>query len=276
MSPRIVLVHGLGRDLHDWDAVVPGLADLAECTAVDLAGFGVEPPPTDGRYSPEAHAARVADRVLTGPGPVHLVGNSLGGLVAVIAAARHPDKVATLTLVAPALPLGGATTGGRTLALLGVPTVGTALMRSARRRDLERRTRDLLRLTFARPGEVGPERLAALRTAVEARDLVPHADGAFSGSVRGIALQLLRPGPVRRAVASLRMPVTALYGRHDRLVPVGHAVRFKRLLPAADVRVLEHAGHLIQLEDPGDVAAAVRRQVEASSGAVPSTPREST
>jgi len=175
MSPRIVLVHGLGRDLHDWDAVVPGLADLAECIAVDLAGFGTEPPP--------------------------------------------PDRV-------------------------------------------------------ARPREVGPERMAALRAAVEARDLVPHADDAFSVTVRAIALQLLRPGPVRRAVASLRMPVTALYGRHDRLVPVRHAVRFKRLLPAADVRVLQHAGHLIQLEDPGDVVAAVRRQVTACSGEVLSTPGE--
>jgi len=274
VSARIVLVHGLGRDQHDWDAVVPGLAGLAECTAVDLAGFGAEGPPADGRYSPQAHAARIADRVLTGPGPVHLVGNSLGGLVSVLAAARHPEKVASLTLVAPALPLGGATAAGRQLALLGVPGVGAALMRAGHRQDLERRTGQLLRLTFARPGEVGPERLTALRAAVEARDLVPHADRAFSASVRGIALQLWRPGPVKRAVASLRMPVVALYGRHDRLVPVRHAVKLKRLLPAADVRVLEHAGHLIQLEDPGDVVAAVHRQVTAGSGVAASAGRE--
>jgi pimeloyl-ACP methyl ester carboxylesterase len=224
VSPRVVLVHGLGRDQHDWDAVVPGLADLAECTAVDLAGFGAEGPPADGRYSPPAHAARMTDCVLTGPGPVHLVGNSLGGLVSVLAAARHPEKVAGLTPVAPALPLGGATAGGRQLALLGVPGVGAALMRAGRRQELERRTRQLLQLTFA--------------------------------------------------VASLRMPVVALYGRHDRLVPVRHAVKLKRLLPAPDVRVLEHAGHLIQLEDPGDVVAAVRRQVTAESGVAASAGRE--
>jgi pimeloyl-ACP methyl ester carboxylesterase len=263
VSPHIVLVHGLGRDAHDWDAVTPGLADLGECTAVDLAGFGEQGPPPDRRYSPAAHAARVADRALAdAPEPVHLVGNSLGGLVSVLAAARHPEKVATLTLVAPALPLGGTTPGGRQLALLGVPGVGTALMRAGRSQDLDRRTRDLLRLTFARPGEAPPERVAALRAAVEARDAVPHADVAFAATVRGITLQQLgRPGPVRRAVASLPMPVTALYGRHDRLVPVRHAVRFKRLLPPARVRVLEHAGHLIQVEDPADVVAAVRRQV---------------
>jgi pimeloyl-[acyl-carrier protein] methyl ester esterase len=71
---------------------------------------------------------------------------------------------------------------------------------------------------------------------------------------------------VRRAIASLRMPVVALYGRHDRLVPAAQAATLQRLLPAADVRVLEHAGHLVQLEDPGDVVDAVRRQVTASAG----------
>ncbi len=266
MSARIVLVHGLGRDLHDWDAVVPGLAGLGECTAVDLAGFGEQGPPPDGLYSPGAHAARLARR-LPGDGPVHLVGNSLGGLVSVLVAARVPARVATLTLVAPALPLGGMTSYGVQLALLGVPGVGPALIRAGRRQDLDRRTRDLVRLTFARPGEVDAERVAVLRAAVEARDAVPHADAAFAATVRAIALQQLgRPWPVRRAIASLRMPVAALYGRHDRLVPVAQAATLQRLLPSADVRVLEHAGHLVQLEDPGDVVDAVRRQVTASAG----------
>ena len=267
MSTRIILVHGLGRDLHDWDAVVPGLADLGECTAVDLAGFGGEGPPADGLYSPGAHAARLARR-LPADGPVHLVGNSFGGLVSVLVAARVPQKVATLTLVAPALPLGGRTSYGVRLSLLGVPGFGPALMRAGRRQELDRRTRDLLRLTFARPAQVDPERVAALRAAIEARDAMPHGDAAFAATMRGIALQQLgRPWPVRRAIASLRMPVVALYGRHDRLVPVAQAATLRRLLPSADVRVLEHAGHLVQLEDPGDVVDAVRRQVTASVGA---------
>jgi pimeloyl-ACP methyl ester carboxylesterase len=264
VTARIVLVHGIGRDLHDWDAVAPALADLGECVAVDLPGFGDEPAAPDGRYSPGTHAARVAARAIAdAPRPVHLVGNSLGGLVSVVAAARLPGKVATLTLVAPALPLGRTTPAGWQLALLGVPGVGTALMRAGRRQDLDRRVRDLLRLTFARPDDVPPERVETFRAAVIARDAVPHAHSAFAASMRGITAQLWRPGPVRRAIASLPMPVTALYGRHDRLVPVQHAEVFRRLLPTADVRVLEHAGHLIQLEDPADVVEAVRRQVEA-------------
>ncbi len=270
MTERIVLVHGIGRDLHDWDAVAPALADLGECVAVDLPGFGTEPPAPDGRYSPAAHAARVAARaVIDAPRPVHLVGNSLGGLVSTVVAARIPSRVATLTLVAPALPLGGVTPGGRQLALLGLPGLGPALMRAGRRQDLDRRVRDLLRLTFARPDEVPPEQVAAFRDAVLARDAVPHAHAAFAASMRGITAQLWRPGPVRRALASLTMPVTALYGRHDRLVPVRQAETFRRLLPAADVRVLEHAGHLIQLEDPGDVVEAVHRQVATHAGSTP-------
>jgi pimeloyl-ACP methyl ester carboxylesterase len=62
------------------------------------------------------------------------------------------------------------------------------------------------------------------------------------------------------------VPVAALYGRHDRLVPVRHAQVLQRLLPSADVSVVEHGGHLIPLEDPADVVTAVRRQVGATAG----------
>ena len=267
MTARIALVHGIGRRLQDWDAVVPALADLGEVLPVDLAGFGAEPPAADGRYSPAAHAERVAARVLAGaPGPVHLVGNSLGGLVSTLVAAHHPAGVASLTLVAPALPVGRTGKGGLQLSLLGVPGVGPAVMRAGRRAPSERRARDLLALTFARPAEVDPGRVAELEREILERDAVPHADAAFAATMRGLSALLLRPGPVRHAIAGLRMPVVALYGRHDRLVPARQAAQLQRLLPSADVRVLPHAGHLIPLEDPGDVVGAVRAQVALGQG----------
>lgn len=267
MIPRIALVHGIDRDLHDWDAVLPGLADLGETLPVDLAGFGTAPPPTDRRYSPAAHARRVAGQVLDGAeGPVHLVGNSLGGLVSTLVAAREPGRVASLTLVAPALPVGRTGRAGLELSLLGIPGIGPALMRAGRRQPGDRRARDLARLTLARPGELEPDRLAALEQALLARDVVPHADAAFSATMRGLSALLVRPGPVRRAIAGLRVPVVALYGRYDRLVPARQAAQLQRLLPSADVRVLPHAGHLIPLEDPGDVVDAVRAQVTLTAG----------
>ena len=271
MSPRIALVHGIGRDLHDWDAVLPGLADIVEDRAgdlvpVDLAGFGDAPPPPDGRYSPAAHAERVARQVLEDAhGPVHLVGNSLGGLVATLVAAREPTRVASLTLVAPALPVGRTSSAGVQLSLLGLPAAGPALIRAGRRQPADRRARDLATLTLSRPREFDPDRLVALEQAILARDAVPHADPAFAATMRGISALLLRPWPVRRAIAGLRMPVVALYGRYDRLVPVRQAAQLQRLLPSADVRVLPHAGHLIPLEDPADVVDAVRSQVALAS-----------
>lgn len=266
MSTRIVLVHGFGRDLHDWDEAVltqrGRRVHHRRARRVRRRAAGRRP----SLHPDRARGARRRAGSRAAVEPVHVVGNCLGGLVGVIAAARLPHTVATLTLVAPALPLGGSTRAGLRLALLGAPAVGPALTRAARRRDLDERTRELLRLTFARPHDVDPERVARLRAAGAERDLVRHADAAFTASLRGISLQHWRPGVVRRALASLPMPVTALYGRHDRLVPVGHARAFRRLLPAADVRVLEHAGHLIQLEDPQDVVDAVRRRIRAYAG----------
>ena len=68
-------------------------------------GFGLSPPPDDGDYSMPAHVRAVV-RLIESEGrvPVHLFGNSLGGAVATVVAARRPELVRTLTLVSPALP----------------------------------------------------------------------------------------------------------------------------------------------------------------------------
>ncbi len=81
--------------------------------AVDLPGFGRSQPPPRGRYSIRGHVRAVVDvlehvarAARRGAGrPVHLLGNSLGGLVSLLVAARRPDLVATLTLISPAMPV---------------------------------------------------------------------------------------------------------------------------------------------------------------------------
>src|SRR5439155_876425 len=81
-GPTLVLVHGLGGSHVNWMAVAPALARDARVLAVDLAGFGRTPL---GERSADVHANRILlDRFLeaVAAGPVVLVGNSMGGLVA--------------------------------------------------------------------------------------------------------------------------------------------------------------------------------------------------
>src|SRR2546429_6027570 len=103
-GPTLVLVHGLGGSHVNWMAVAPALARDARVLAVDLAGFGRTPL---GERSADVHANRILlDRFLEGvaAGPAVLVGNSMGGLVAMMEAALAPERVAGLGPVAPAPP----------------------------------------------------------------------------------------------------------------------------------------------------------------------------
>ena len=99
-----VYVHGLSGSATNWTDLAGLLAPRAAGIAVDLPGFGLSRPPASRDYSPAGHADALL-RFLAGRGrPVHLLGNSLGGAVALQVAARRPDLVRTLTLVSPAMP----------------------------------------------------------------------------------------------------------------------------------------------------------------------------
>ena len=150
-------VHGLGGSSQNWSALMPLLADRLDGEAVDLPGFGDSPPPDDGNYSVTGHA-RAVIRLLdsSGRGPVHLIGNSLGGAVATRVAAARPDLVRTLTLISPALPeiRVSAAPGRPRLALPGVASLFARLTRGWSAED---RTRGMMALCYGDPGRVSPE-----------------------------------------------------------------------------------------------------------------------
>jgi len=98
-----LFVHGLGGSSHNWTDFAGVLRHHLAVEAIDLPGHGRSGP--GKRYSIERHA-QVVIRYLevSGRGPVHLVGNSMGGAVCVVVAAKRPDLVRTLTLISPAVP----------------------------------------------------------------------------------------------------------------------------------------------------------------------------
>src|SRR6185312_1891266 len=100
-----LFVHGLGGAATNWTDYAGLLRDALAIEAIDLPGFGHSGPALDDDYSLEAHARTVIDYLeLSGRGAVHLVGNSMGGAISLIVAARRPDLVRTLTVISPAVP----------------------------------------------------------------------------------------------------------------------------------------------------------------------------
>lgn len=96
MSTPIVFLHPLGADAAFWDPVRAALGSQPS-VAFDLPGHGTAPPPPKGAGI-EAYSAPVALQIAALGEPAHLVGMSLGGLVAQHLAAVHPDLVASAVL----------------------------------------------------------------------------------------------------------------------------------------------------------------------------------
>jgi len=155
-----VMVHGLGGAATNWTDLMGLLEDRLHCIAPDLPGFGWSPPPPDGDYSVRAHA-RALSALLESVGdrrPVHLLGNSLGGTVALVVAATRPHLVRTLTLVSPALPVLRPRLTNAHLPALAVPWAGQRLARRLGRFPVEQRVRATLALCYADPSRVPPQR----------------------------------------------------------------------------------------------------------------------
>jgi pimeloyl-ACP methyl ester carboxylesterase len=251
-----VLVHGLGGEAPDWSDVVSRLADV-DCYAIDLPGFGSSPPPRDGRYAIAAQAAAVAAVIDSlDVGPVRLVGNSLGGAVAVHVAAARPDVVSELVLLCPALPGRRPSRSVLELLVVLVPVVGPALLRAFSHGDPGRLADRVFASCYADPAGVTAERRQAEIELIRRRAALPHADLVYRRSLGSlVASNLQRGGSAPwRLAGRIGVPVLVVYGGGDRLVSARSAPRAQQAFRDVRVVVLERGGHLPHLEHPGDVA----------------------
>lgn len=267
---RAVFVHGLGGASTNWTDLIHLVAPVLDCEAPDLPGFGRSDPPARSDYRPEAHARAVlAVLERRSGGPAHLVGNSLGGVVALLVAAARPDLVRTLTLLSPALPsLRPSRRSDPRLPLLLLPGVSELTLRRLAGLTPEERVRSTVAYGYADPTRARPERLSEAAAEVRRRSALPWADDALVRSLRGLVTSYLAPGrrSLWRSAADLRVPTLLVWGREDRLVDVSLAARAARVIPDARLLVLDGVGHVPQLEAPEAVARALLGVVEGAVG----------
>jgi len=244
-GPPVVLLHGIPGWRGTFAEVSASLGRHCRAFAPDLLGFGESDPPPDGAHAAEQAAAVIELVDALGLDRFHLVGFDFGGPTAVLAAARLPGRVRSLTLAAtnlfPDTPVPAP------LRLARVPALG----------DL------FFRLAFGRWG------LSALwRAAVADRSAFPYRRYRtalrFPGGVswtRRIFLASLRdlPGlyaPVEEAARALALPSLVLWGDRDPFFPVLVGQRTADAL-GAELRVLPGCGHFVPEERPREVAEAI-------------------
>jgi pimeloyl-ACP methyl ester carboxylesterase len=276
---RALYVHGLGGASTNWTDLAALLAVRFDGWALDLPGFGRSQPPARTSYSVRGHVAAVVDvleRIVAEPGeaagrPVHLLGNSLGGLVSVLVAAGRPDLVATLTLVSPAMPVYRVPSAfSRTLLLLLLPGIPALAERRLSGVTPEQQVRGMVQMCFGDPRRVPRVRLEQALEQMRERAGQPWATQALTRSMRGLITSYLRVGPRNawRLARLLRPPTLVVWGDRDRLVDPALAPRLAEAVPDARLLVLEGVGHVAMLEAPEPTARAVLGLAEDAAEAV--------
>lgn len=258
----LVLVHGLGGSLTNWLAVAHELTPRFRVFAPDLVGFGHTPPAgrSTGISAQTAMLARFLDHI--GGDAAVVVGNSMGGLVAVQLAADHAALVARLILVNAALPRAwnapfDATVAGL-FALYMTPFFGEMVLR---RRTAAMGPERVLHATMQLCGvdvkQLPPEVYEAQLEVTRARLSMPWANESFIQAARSVVTTAARGEHVRAMIRSIKAPGLLIHGSRDRLVPLSVGEDMARLRPDWRLTVLDGVGHIPQLEVPARWLAAV-------------------
>ena len=259
-AKTVVMIHGIGRSLEDFDDQVALWGDKARLIAVDIPGFGLSDRAVTEKLADVAELLwRTVDAVVgeavVGDGDgadagVHLLGNSLGGALSMELTAQRPQRVASVGLISPA-SFGEKATP--LLRLVTLPKVGAASIRLSGLRAMYEPVEHLI---LRRPGAVTKHRLDVARE-VGAHAARPETYYQFCrglGTFTGI-LPEWREELQRRFVDALDdKKVFLCWGREDKILPfVDFSAAVETLKPETAV-VFENCGHMPQLEYPAELA----------------------
>lgn len=243
----LLLLHGVGHHWQAWEPVLTALAASYEVTALDLPGFGASPPLADGvSYGPESVvpllAAACAELGMERP---HVVGNSLGGLLA-LSMGLH-GFARSVTALSPA---GFWSVPERRYAfgVLKAMRAGARAMPDGMVRVLAGSAAGRAALTstiYARPGRRSPAAVVAETRAL--RGATGFASVLAEGTRAGALFTHDVPD----------VPVTIAWGDKDRVLLPRQGVRAKRVVPGARLVRLRGCGHVPMNDDPATVTRVV-------------------
>jgi pimeloyl-ACP methyl ester carboxylesterase len=263
-GPRhAILIHGLGGAKSSLFETVAALSSDHTVHAIDLPGFGASSKPL-ASYDPRffaRHVVRLMDALAIDR--ADLVGNSLGGRVALEVGMTAPSRVRTLSLLAPSM----AFKRGREL----VPLVRLLRPELAVLPPVFRphHVRDRFWQMIAHPDRVDPS-IADLAADEFFRAHRSRAGRvAFYSAARQIYLEPPHgPSGFWTRLELLRPPALFIWGSEDRLVPAGFSRHVERTLPNAPQIVLPNCGHVPQIELPERTHELIRHFMASAEGAV--------
>ncbi|WP_196807372.1 alpha/beta fold hydrolase [Candidatus Solirubrobacter pratensis] len=247
-GPAVLALHGLGATKGSLLPTLAALADHFRVVAIDLPGFGDSDKPIGASYDPRFFARTVVD-VLDALEleRAHLIGNSLGGRIALEVGLQSPERVDRLALLAPSLAWRRNRPWAPLLRLVR-PELG--LLQPAPRPVVEAIVRRLI------PGAADGWAAAGVDEFLRAY-LTPAGRAAFYAAARHIYLEEpLGDGGFWPRLRTLNPPALFVWGRRDRIVPLAFARHVTDALPGARHVELD-CGHVPQVERPRQTHDAV-------------------
>ncbi|KFJ91741.1 MAG: alpha/beta fold hydrolase [Pseudomonas sp.] len=241
----LVLLHGFAADKDNWLRFSRPLTQDYRVIALDLPGFGDSDLPP-GSYDVGTQAERLADILdELGVQQAHVLGNSMGGQIAALFAARYPERVRSLALFANA----GIESPHKS-ELYQLLTSGSPNPLVVKQpQDFDK----LLRFVFVEPPYL-PESLKRY-LGERAMAKATHYDQVFKQLVE-------RPVPLAPELPKIQAPTLLLWGRQDRVLDVSSIEVMQPLLNKPNVVIMDNVGHAPMLERPEESALLYRGFLE--------------
>jgi 4,5:9,10-diseco-3-hydroxy-5,9,17-trioxoandrosta-1(10),2-diene-4-oate hydrolase len=238
----VILLHGIGCSVLDWQTNIAALAKRHRVYALDMLGYGLTEKPREETYTIPRLAQFALDFLSTQEiKRAHFAGFSLGGTVALDCARTAPERVASMVLLAPA----GIAREGMLIhfRLASLPFLGEIIMQPS-----AARLKTFWDLAFWDQSFVTAAFTAnRLKFAV-----LPGAKEALLKTLRsGLnwrGVRLAHVDAVTGALPMMKMPTLVIWGKQDNFISPKHAEVLQRLLPNVQVKLIDQCGHLPQIE----------------------------
>lgn len=236
-----MLLHGISCSVLEWEHNIAALAQDHCVIALDLLGCGLSDKPLDVSYDMESQSRFVFDFMdAMGLSTVSLVGNSMGGRIAIECAAMQPERINAIALSAPA------GVGVDTLfnfRLASIPWLGELLTKPSMFG-----LGMIWKMAFHDKSFV-TQKLVAEKLAMAQQ---PNAQAVFLTTLRS----LLGFGGFHEAprqaflerIAQIRCPSLIIWGQQDQFLPVTHVKLLQTLLPHARYELVDQCGHVPMTE----------------------------
>lgn len=248
-GPNVILLHGLGADRSNWTTTVPALAPKYHVYVPDQVGFGQsDKPMISYRIGTLVDFLDAFCRKL-GITRAALVGNSLGGWVAMDFALAHPDKVDRLVLVDSA---------GYSPARTGGPPLTRERLQNLNPSTIAQEKQLMAEVFYSKA--FATDQIAEMAFTAHLRKNDGYTiDRFFDSIIRGEDV-------VDGRLGAIKAPTLIVWGREDALVPLAAGKALAEDIHGAETVILDSCGHVPPAECPAPFNAALLKFLAGSSG----------